>query len=136
MHSGIGHNMQSPQKQFTIKKMTEFKNKVMVNAQKTVELTLKKKDQVQMHQPKPPSNKTNFINKKSTNKMLVATRCNVNSNNDLPSLERFFESTSNNQAEEEEEVFVRKLSTKKIRDLSDVLKMQKIEIKVAKDALA
>lgn len=43
MHSSAVHgNSSSPQKNFNIKKIADFKNKIMINAQKTVEIHLRK----------------------------------------------------------------------------------------------
>lgn len=45
MHSSVVHgSSSSPQKNFNIKKIADFKNKVMIHAQKTVEIHLKKND--------------------------------------------------------------------------------------------
>ena len=78
VHNGICQSpSQSPQKSFNIKKVNEFKNKVMVSAQKTVELQLKKKEQDFHFHLKPSSVKSNQIHKQSIDKVLVATKCRI-----------------------------------------------------------
>lgn len=91
MHSSVVQaNSSSPQKNFNIKKIADFKNKIMVNAQKTVEIHLKKNEHELSHNFKPSSAKNGQPVKGSISKALVATKCNVYS--EIPTLDNLLSS--------------------------------------------
>lgn len=81
MHRGAPlSSSASPQKNFTIKKVSDLKSKVAVTAQKIIELELKKKEKGN-HFRLNNSFINDPSNKQKIDKILVTTRCPIKNEN-------------------------------------------------------
>lgn len=84
-HKNYSTSSSSPQKNFNIKKIVEFKNKVLASAQKVIEIQLKRKDCSFNINLKPTSAKKVVSGKQSIDKILVTAQCNIK--NEIPTID-------------------------------------------------
>jgi hypothetical protein len=108
---------QSPQKNFNIKKVIEFKHKVMLSAQKAAELQLKRQEQECRLSSPPSPLKGTFLHKQSIDRVLVSGKCSISRELPRPSLQELLLEDS----ALEDGVFNRKPSTKRTKDLNILL---------------